>query len=1130
MSYSLLHPRLRARLPFFSVLSSMVFLAGCGSSPTPLKIETQPANETVQAGQSATFQVVASGDGTLRYQWTAGGVPISGATGSAYTVPQASVAQSGISFSVAVTEGGETASSTPAILTVTPLASTLSFAPVSTVTYGAAPFTVSAQSASSAPVGYKVTSGPAAVSGNTVSITGAGTVVLEADQPAAGNFAAATATTSFNVAPATPALSFAPITAQTYGNSAFSVSATSASSGAVTYAVASGPATLAGNTVTITGAGNVVLSATQVANGNYGSAHTTVSVPVAPETPSLSFVTAANQTYGTPAFPVSATSASNGAVTYSVTSGPATISGNTVTLTGLGTVVLSATQAANGNYGTATASTSFKVGANIAVSAISPANQTMAPGQQTFTATATGGATDALSWSASAGTISSAGVWTSPNTVGSYTITATSTEDPTKAVSTTTTVSAPLITAQPVSRAVCPGSPVTLSTTAQYAASYQWYLNGAQISGATSASYTIPTAISSNTGAYNVVVSNPAGNANSTVASLAVGSMLTTNPQGASLLQPAKATFSVAAQGQSPFTYQWFSVAPGATTGAALQGATAASYTTPVTTLASNGEGFYADVTDSCGTTLTSSTATLAVNSGPIITQQPANQPLSPGNAANLSVTATGSPSLSYQWFYVPAAMKNGIAIADATGPTYIVPPSATTSSNSGDAYFVTISNAFGSVTSQSAMLQASSSTTSQWVVGWGASPENALPGSENPGGQEQSFRFFFYPTVPGSVERVHLSNLFGTTPITVGAARIAPASSNNGVNGNAIDTAQDFPLSFQGSTSITLQPGQEVVSDPVQISYTLGQKLAMTMYVQGTFPALTQHESQVNVNYATPNGAGNTTTDASGASFTNSNTEWYLLTGVDVYGAYQGTVAVFGSSSIDGHASNYGSSNAYPVSNVPVPGQDNDRPSDWLGRQLASAGYNLGVLNAGTIGDPAGEDARTAAGSVIAGVDRMQHDVLAQPGIKAVVIYFGGIDIRGDCVPSTNVEASLTSMVSQANAAGVRVILATLPPSEYCLSTAPLPSAAAPFDGDLYPGPENPGSTQRRLLNDWIRTTGATLPGVVAIADFDAALLDPAHPDFMQPNLNSGDNFHPNGVGYGVQSSAIPLSSLLGP
>lgn len=415
------------------------------------------------------------------------------------------------------------------------------------------------------------------------------------------------------------------------------------------------------------------------------------------------------------------------------------------------------------------------------------------------------------------------------------------------------------------------------------------------------------------------------------------------------------------------------------------------------------------------------------------------------------------------------------------------------------------------------------------WVVAWGASPENALTGAENPGGSEQSFRSFFLPTVAGTEERVHFSNLFGTAPLVIGSARLALAGATAGQTAE-IDATHDVALSFGGAKGVTIPAGQEIVSDPVNVTYTFGQKMAVTFYVQGSYPALTQHESQVTTNYATPVGAGDTTTDASGAAFSVPNTEWFVVTGVDVYGAYSGTVAIFGSSSVDGHASNFGDTSSYPAGNGPIATQDNDRPSDWLARELNAAGYSVGVLNAGAIGDPAGEDARTAPGAgAIAGIDRMKHDVLDQAGIKAVVIYFGGIDLRSDCVTATNVETSLTNMVAQAQAVGVRVILATLPPSEYCTTGTPVPSAADPYAGDLKPGPENPGSTQRRALNGWIRTTGLTLPGVVAVADFDAVLMDPDHPDFMIANLNSGDNFHPNGAGYGVQSSAIPLQSLLG-
>ena len=96
-----------------------------------------------------------------------------------------------------------------------------------------------------------------------------------------------------------------------------------------------------------------------------------------------------------------------------------------------------------------------------------------------------------------------------------------------------------------------------------------------------------------------------------------------------------------------------------------------------------------------------------------------------------------------------------------------------------------------------------------------------------------------------------------------------------------------------------------------------------------------------------------------------------------------------------------------------------------------------------------------------------------------------------------------------------------------------PLPSIAYPYNGDLIRGPlnpssENPGSTQRRLLNTWIRNVGSSLPGVVGVADFDSVLADPNHPDFMIPQLMSSDQFHPNGVGYGIQSSAIPLNLVL--
>ncbi len=415
----------------------------------------------------------------------------------------------------------------------------------------------------------------------------------------------------------------------------------------------------------------------------------------------------------------------------------------------------------------------------------------------------------------------------------------------------------------------------------------------------------------------------------------------------------------------------------------------------------------------------------------------------------------------------------------------------------------------------------------SQWVVAWGASSQNALASTQNTGGSEQSFRFLVYPTIGGTQERVHFSNYFGTTPVTIGAARLSVAS--NGDSSASVDAAHDAGLTFNGSKSVTLQANQEVDSDPVQISYLHGQWLAVSVYLKGTFSPLTQHDAGFSNSYSSAMNVGDVTADTSGNSFTGTNTEWLLVSAVEAYGPYQGTVAFFGSSSVDGHNSNLGSSNSYPVSQTAVPGQITNRPSDLLAQSLLEAGYNFGVVNAAFSGDTAGEDANSRAGIVTAGVDRFNHDVLQLPGIVAVVIYIGGIDIRGGCLPATTVEGSISNIIAQAAAAKVRVILATLPPAEYCTTGQPVPTTASPYDGDLNPGPENPGSTQRRAFNDWVRTTAATLPGVVAIADFDKVLAYPAHPDFMIPNLNSGDNFHPDGPGYVVQNSAIPLNAVAG-
>jgi hypothetical protein len=591
---------------------------------------------------------------------------------------------------------------------------TLSFAAIPAETYGTAPFAVSATSASSGAVTYTVVSGPATIAGSTVTLTGAGAVVLSASQVANGNYASATATTSFTVATKVPTLSFAAIPAETYGTAPFAVSATSASSGAVSYTVVSGPATIAGSTVTLTGTGTVVLSASQVANGNYASATTSTSFTVAAEVPTLSFAAIPAEAYGNAAFTVSATSASGGAVTYTVVSGPATIMGSTVTLTGSGTVMLSASQVANGNYAAATATTSFTVVPSVTITPITPANSTIAPGPQTLSATASSGA---LTWTASGGTITTGGVWTSPSTASTYTITATSVDEPSVSASTTVTISRPVITAQPVSGNVCSGYSSALSVGANYATSYQWTLNGSNV--ATGSTLTFNNVTSASDGSYICTATNGAGSVTSNAAVLNVLTpttlTITSQPASVSVYGTQTATFAVAATGTGTLAYHWYTGTVGS--GTAIGGATSSTYTTPALTTANSGTSYYVTVTDpNCtGTTLSSSAAILTVTNTdtavpPTIVVQPTGQTATVDGNATFSVTASGT-TLAYQWYRVAysgtelSTPTAGVAISGATSSTYEVPTSETAQSNDGDNYYVIVTNNYGSAVSNRVVL-----------------------------------------------------------------------------------------------------------------------------------------------------------------------------------------------------------------------------------------------------------------------------------------------------------------------------------------------------------------------------------------------------------------------------------------
>jgi sugar lactone lactonase YvrE len=179
-----------------------------------------------------------------------------------------------------------------------------------------------------------------------------------------------------------------------------------------------------------------------------------------------------------------------------------------------------------------------------------------------------------------------------------------------------------------------------------------------------------------------------------------VAPAISTQPASAALNRGATATFSVAATGTAPLTYQWFK------NGEAITGANAATLTLANIQAGSFGN-YSVRVSNSVGA-VTSGSAILVVNLPPAITSQPRSQAALVGSTVTLLVITSGDPAPTYQW------RQNGVAIAGATGSTLTL--TNVQAANAGN-YDVTVTNPLGTVSSSLAQLTVTTASTSPVIT-----------------------------------------------------------------------------------------------------------------------------------------------------------------------------------------------------------------------------------------------------------------------------------------------------------------------------------------------------------------------------------------------------------------------------
>ncbi|MFF7342058.1 SGNH/GDSL hydrolase family protein [Streptomyces sp. NPDC008163] len=396
-----------------------------------------------------------------------------------------------------------------------------------------------------------------------------------------------------------------------------------------------------------------------------------------------------------------------------------------------------------------------------------------------------------------------------------------------------------------------------------------------------------------------------------------------------------------------------------------------------------------------------------------------------------------------------------------------------------------------------------SASTDRQWPEAWTASPQRSSASFQKNWSEEgfhnHTIRQVVRITAPGDQVRIRLSNRYGTSPLRITGATVAPAG-----EAAAVPPRSSRTVTFAGKRSATIPVGEQLSSDAVNMAVGQLQSLAVTLYLSGRTGAATFHDQA----YATSFRAdGDHLTDTGGAAFTETSASLYYLTDIEVRGRRGASgradnhkaVVAFGDSITDGFGSTTDANNRWP---------------DELAEALAAKGEARPVLNAGIGGNLLLHDSSWFGDSAWS---RFERDVLDKPGVGTVALLGGLNDIGYSEIdlptykpdPDVSVDELIAverNLIRRAHARGIQVIGGTLLPmkgAEYYNSTS---------------------VAKIRQFNQWIRASGE----FDAVADFNRALSAPGDDERLNPAYDSGDHKHPNDAGYRAMARTVEQTPLI--
>ena len=351
-----------------------------------------------------------------------------------------------------------------------------------------------------------------------------------------------------------------------------------------------------------------------------------------------------------------------------------------------------------------------------------------------------------------------------------------------------------------------------------------------------------------------------------------------------------------------------------------------------------------------------------------------------------------------------------------------------------------------------------------------------------------QTLRLNVFAKLGGTQARVKFTNKYTDVPLAIGGAHVARRST-----GASIDPATDRALTFGGQTTVTIQPGAELWSDPVPLAVRQHTDVAISVFIPGSYRPTGFHRTGLKTGYLGPgdqtgvasisSGAPPAARDGRGGGDTIDQV--YLVSGLQVLApAHSRVIVALGDSITDGAASDIDANGSWP---------------DVLSRRFATSsdGAAVAVINMG-IGSNRFVSAAQAGPT---GTQRFEEDVLERPNVTHLIIMEGINDISYEHVGPTVLIDAYKAAIARAHARGIKVFIATLLPIQNSVKDTPANIAT------------------QQAVNAWIRA-GEGFDGVI---DFEKVVQDPQNLLRIRADLTA-DFVHPNTLGYRLMGESIDL------